>query len=124
MISTDNIKNVLNNVDYRAIGGSCGLYLQGFAKCYHDIDVIVDNVDYIKLPYKELPLTHKTRINRTKKYLIDGLKFDFIENNEPFEVLNIDGLKVQNRQYILNYRKKIGEFIAANYKGEHNKYLE
>ena len=113
----------LNNVNYRAIGGSYGLYLQGYSKSYHDVDIIVDNIDSINLPYKELPLTRKIRMNRTKKYLINGLKFDFIENKEPFEAVNINSLKVQNKDYILAYRKKLGKFIAENYKEENNKFL-
>ena len=117
------LSNVLNNVNYRAIGGSYGLYLQGYSKSYHDVDIIVDNIDSINLPYKELPLTRKIRMNRTKKYLINGLKFDFIENKEPFEVANINSLKVQNKDYILAYRKKLGKFIAENYKEENNKFL-
>ncbi len=119
----NSIKSVLDNVVYKAIGGSYGLYLQGCSNFYHDVDIIVDDIDYIKLPYEELPLTRKTRINRTKKYFINGLKFDFIENKEPFEVLSINGLKVQDKQYILDYRKKLGNFIAENYKGEYNKFL-
>lgn len=119
----NNIEKLIKSIDYSAIGGSYGLYLQGYAESYHDIDVIVSNVDLIKLPYEELPLTRKYRINRTKKYMIEGLKFDFIENNDNFDVININGLKVQNKDYILEYRKKLGKFIADNYKEENNKFL-
>lgn len=117
------IIDILSEVDYKAIGGSYGLYLQGCIDSYHDIDVIVRDIDSIDLPYEELPLTRRIRINRTKKYLIDGLKYDFIENKEPFEVIDIDGLKVQNKDYILGYKKKLGEFIAANYEEKNNKFL-
>lgn len=122
-MTIESITSILNKVDYRAIGGSYGLYLQGCVDSYHDVDIIVSNIDSVNLPYNELSVTRSVRINRTKKYLIDGLKFDFIENNEPFKVVKIRGLKVQDKDYIFEYRKKLGEFIAANYKGEYNKFL-
>ena len=46
---------------------------------------------------------------------------DIVRAND--EVIDIDGLKVQNKDYILGYKKKLGEFIAANYEEKNNKFL-
>lgn len=118
------IRNCIPSINM--IGGSCGLFLQNKTEEFHDVDVIVPNIDDIELPYQEVPLTHnKKRLNRTKKYLIDDIKFDFIEDKQSsFNYKIIDGLKVEPFDIILKERKEVGEFIAKEYGEVENKFLK
>lgn len=118
------IRNCIPSINM--IGGSCGLFLQNKTQEFHDVDVIVPNIDDIDLPYQEIPLTRdKKRLNRTKKYLIDDIKFDFIENKQSsFNYKIIDGLKVEPFDIILKEREGIGTFIAKEYGEVENKFLK
>lgn len=118
------IRNCIPSINM--IGGSCGLFLQDKTQEFHDVDVIVPNIDDIDLPYQEIPLIHdKKRLNRTKKYLIDGIKFDFIEDKQSsFNYKIIDSLKVEPFDIILKEREKIGKFIAKEYGEVENKFLK
>lgn len=118
------IRNCIPSINM--IGGSCGLFLQNKTQEFHDVDVIVPNIDDIDLPYQEIPLTRdKKRLNRTKKYLIDDIKFDFIENKQSsFNYKIIDGLKVEPFDIILKERERIGTFIAKEYDEIENKFLK
>ena len=54
------------------IGGSCCLYVFGLKDDFRDVDIIVDNLNGIDLPYEKIPLIHEKRLNRTLKYMIDN----------------------------------------------------
>ena len=62
------------------IGGSCCLYVFGLKDDFRDIDIIVDNINGIDLPYEKIPLIHEKRLNRTLKYMIDNVEIDISES--------------------------------------------
>lgn len=62
------------------LGGSASLYFRGLADGYRDIDIVVDSIDGISLPFPKIELIHKRRLNRTIKYCIDGMEVDILES--------------------------------------------
>ena len=62
------------------LGGSLNLYLRGEVDRYRDIDIIVDDISKVDLPFPKIELVHKERLNPTIKYCVDGREIDVIES--------------------------------------------
>lgn len=110
-----NILGIIKNNNPR-IGGSCALFLQGKRKDFRDVDIIVDNIDNISLPYMRMPLLHKKRLNRTIKYNIDGIEIDIIEcfdKNE--ETIKVNNLNVSTFKNVIKYKTKVMDFLKKEY---------
>lgn len=100
------------------IGGSYNLYLRGLVNSYRDIDVIVDTIDGINLPFPKIELIHKKRLNRTVKYCIEGQEIDFSESLFPdksYEYCKIMDIDFAPAEEVQEARRMLDEFIA-NYK--------
>lgn len=98
------------------IGGSCCLYVFGLKDDFRDVDIIVDNINGIDLPYEKIPLIHEKRLNRTLKYMIDNVEIDiseslFYEN----DVINYIGINFEPSERVIKARDLIDKFIEENY---------
>lgn len=98
------------------IGGSCCLYVFGLKDDFRDVDIIVDNLNGIDLPYEKIPLIHEKRLNRTLKYMIDNVEIDiseslFYEN----DVINYIGINFEPSERVIKARDLIDKFIEENY---------
>lgn len=83
MFSIKRLKEIINLLPAKAnprIGGSCALYFYGEVESYRDIDIIVDSINDIDLPYPKIEFIHKKRLNRGIKYCIDGQEVDILES--------------------------------------------
>lgn len=83
MFSIKRLKEIINLLPTKAnprIGGSCALYFYGEVESYRDVDIIVDSIDSIDLPYPKIEFIHKKRLNRGIKYCIDGQEVDILES--------------------------------------------
>ena len=83
MFSIKRLKEIINLLPAKTnprIGGSCALYFYGEVESYRDIDIIVDSIDGIDLPYPKIEFIHKKRLNRGIKYCIDGQEVDILES--------------------------------------------
>lgn len=83
MFSIKRLKEIINLLPAKAnprIGGSCALYFYGEVESYRDVDIIVDSIDGIDLPYPKIEFIHKKRLNRGIKYCIDGQEVDILES--------------------------------------------
>lgn len=83
MFSIKRLKEIINLLPAKAnprIGGSCALYFYGEVESYRDVDIIVDSIDDIDLPYPKIEFIHKKRLNRGIKYCIDGQEVDILES--------------------------------------------
>lgn len=80
------IINEINSFDDKympKIGGSLALYYYGIVNNVNDIDIIVNDIDGINLPYNKIPLVHSKRLNKTISYDVNGVKVDIIESLMP-----------------------------------------
>lgn len=83
MFSIKRLKEIIKLLPAKAnprIGGSCALYFYGEVESYHDVDIIVDSIDDIDLPYPKIEFIYKKRLNRGIKYCIDGQEVDILES--------------------------------------------
>lgn len=83
MFSIKRLKEIINLLPTEVnprIGGSCALYFYGEVESYRDVDIIVDSIDNIDLPYPKIEFIHKKRLNRGIKYCIDGQEVDILES--------------------------------------------
>ena len=112
------IINEINSFDDKCmpkIGGSLALYYYGIVNNVNDIDIIVNDIDGINLPYNKIPLVHSKRLNKTISYDVNGVKVDIIESLMPRKY-NGNFEDVDN---ILYSKKIIKRFINLVYnKGE------
>ena len=98
------------------IGGSCALFLQGKRKNFRDIDIIVDNISNISLPYMKMPLIHKKRLNKTIKYDINGVEIDIIEGfDKNEEIVKVNNLNVSHFKNVFKYKSKVMNFLKKEY---------
>lgn len=80
------IINEINSFDDKympKIGGPLALYYYGIVNNVNDIDIIVNDIDGINLPYNKIPLVHSKRLNKTISYDVNGVKVDIIESLMP-----------------------------------------
>ena len=110
-----NILGVIKNNNPR-IGGSCALFLQGKKKDFRDIDIIVDSIDNISLPYMKMPLLHKKRLNRTIKYDVNGVEIDIIECfDKDEEIIKVNNLNVSTFKNVIKYKTMVMNFLKREY---------
>ena len=111
-------KNVMKQIVSKKprIGGSCGLFLQGKALDFRDIDIIVNDINDIDLPYKKIPLIHTKRLNKTLKYNINNIEIDIIEGFDKDEkIIDYNGINVCLYESIINAKNKIINFLKNEY---------
>lgn len=107
------------------IGGSFALYLKGIVDTFNDIDLIVKDItpfENLDLPKGEL--VHPKRLNKSVVYRYKGLKIDILEPivcETDYHLLW--GMSVCTERSVLESKRRIGEFIAQEYPGTPNKYL-
>lgn len=111
-------KNIIDKIISKnpRIGGSCGLFLQDKVNDFRDVDIIVDNINDIDLPYKKIPLIHTKRLNKTLKYNIDDVEIDIIEGfNKDEKIIDYNGINVCLYESIINAKNKIINFLKNEY---------
>lgn len=120
MFSIKRLKEIINLLPTKAnprIGGSCALYFYGEVEFYRDVDIIVDSIDSIDLPYPKIEFIHKKRLNRGIKYCIDGQEVDILEslNSVPDIVYSgISGLPFERIYNVHATKIMINNFINKN----------
>lgn len=120
MFSVKRLKEIIDLLPAKAnprIGGSCALYFYGEVESYRDVDIIVDSIDGIDLPYPKIEFIHKKRLNRGIKYCIDGQEVDILEslNSVPDIVYSgISGLPFESIVNVYKTKRLIENFIDKN----------
>ena len=131
MISLKRIKEIMDllpeDVNPR-LGGSCSLYLRGITNEYRDIDIIVDSIKGIELPFEKMELVHKKRLNPTLKYKVDDMAVDIIQSLVPcgkWDYNDMLGIYFETVENVLKAKEEIKKFIEENYPYENfDKNLE
>lgn len=109
-----NIINQINAIDAKyvpKIGGSLALCYNGLCQKANDIDIIVNSVDGIVLPYEKREVTHKKRLNKTISYFVNGCKVDIIESLMPRKYCG----NFEDSENILYSKKIINSFLNIVY---------
>lgn len=120
MFSIKRLKEIINLLPTKAnprIGGSCALYFYGEVESYCDVDIIVDSIDDIDLPYPKIEFIHKKRLNRGIKYCIDGQEVDILESltTVPHIVYSeISNLPFEHISNIYKTKQLINNFTNGN----------
>ena len=120
MFSIKRLKEIINLIPTKAnprIGGSCALYFYGEVESYRDVDIIVDSIDGIDLPYPKIEFIHKKRLNRGIKYCIDGQKVDILESliDTPHIIYSrISELPFESIVNVYKTKRLIKNFIDKN----------
>lgn len=120
MFSIKRLKEIINLLPTKAnprIGGSCALYFYGEVESYRDVDIIVDSIDDIDLPYPKIEFIHKKRLNRGIKYCIDGQEVDILESLNSVSDIVYSGISNLPFERIYNVhltKKLINNFINGN----------
>lgn len=120
MFSIKRLKEIINLLPAKAnsrIGGSCALYFYGEVESYRDVDIIVDSIDGINLPYPKIEFIHKKRLNRGIKYCIDGQEVDILESliNIPHIIYSrISELPFESIVNVYKTKRLIENFIDKN----------
>lgn len=101
MITPKDIKEIIDMLPQDRnprLGVSYSLYLRGITDTYRDIDIIVDSIIGIELPFKKMELVHKKRLNPTLKYEYKGIEVDIIESLKPCEIKEYNPIMVFMRE--------------------------
>lgn len=120
MFSIKRLKEIINLFPAKInprIGGSCALYFYGEVESYRDVDIIVDSIDGIDLPYPKIEFIHKKRLNRGIKYCIDGQEVDILESliNTPHIIYSrISELPFESIVNVYKTKRLIENFIDKN----------
>lgn len=120
MFSIKRLKEIINLLPTKAnprIGGSCALYFYGEVESYRDVDIIVDSIDGIDLPYPKIEFIHKKRLNRGIKYCIDGQEVDILESliDTPHIIYSrISELPFESIVNVYKTKRLIENFIDKN----------
>lgn len=99
------------------IGGSYNLYLRGLCETYRDIDIIVDSLDNVNLPYPKIELIHLKRLNPTIKYCIKGREVDIIESLFPNSVIQYCEtmeMYFETTKSVYDAKRMIAEYTMSN----------
>lgn len=83
MFSVKRLKEIINMLPKKVnprIGGSYALYFYGDVDTYRDVDIIVDSIEDINLPFPKIEFIHPKRLNKGIKYCIDGKEVDILES--------------------------------------------
>lgn len=120
MFSIKRLKEIINLLPTKAnprIGGYCALYFYGEVESYRDVDIIVDSIDGIDLPYPKIEFIHKKRLNRGIKYCIDGQEVDILESliDTPHIIYSrISELPFESIVNVYKTKRLIENFIDKN----------
>lgn len=120
MFSIKRLKEIINLLPTKVnprIGGSCALYFYGKVEYYRDVDIIVDSIDGIDLPFPKIEFIHKKRLNKGIKYCIDGQEVDILESlNSISHIVYSEISKLPFEQITDVYKAKqlISNFINEN----------
>lgn len=120
MFSIKRLKEIINLLPTKAnprIGGSCALYFYGEVESYRDVDIIVNSIDGIDLPYPKIEFIHKKRLNRGIKYCIDGQEVDILESliDTPHIIYSrISELPFESIVNVYKTKRLIENFIDKN----------
>lgn len=120
MFSIKRLKEIINLLPTKAnprIGGSCALYFYGEVESYRDVDIIVNSIDGIDLPYPKIEFIHKKRLNRDIKYCIDGQEVDILESliDTPHIIYSrISELPFESIVNVYKTKRLIENFIDKN----------
>lgn len=96
------------------IGGSCALYFYGKVDTYRDVDIIVDSIDNINLPFPKIKFTYNERLNKGIKYCIDGKEVDILEKLSYVSIIvhsTISGLTFEDIKEVYRTKKLINDFV-------------
>ena len=99
------------------IGGSCALYFYGEVDTYRDVDIIVDSIDNVNLPFPKIEFIHPNRLNRGIKYCIDGQEVDILERLTTVSVIvhsTISSLPFEELREVHRTKELINNFIKKN----------
>ena len=120
MFSVKRLKEIIDLLPAKAnprIGGSCALYFYGEVEFYRDVDIIVNSIDGIDLPYPKIEFIHKKRLNRGIKYCIDGQEVDILESliDTPHIIYSrISELPFESIVNVYKTKRLIENFIDKN----------
>lgn len=117
MFSVKRLKEIINMLPKEVnprIGGSCALYFYGDVDTYRDVDIIVDSIESINLPFPKIEFIHSKRLNKGIKYCIDGKEVDILEKLSHVSVIvhsTISGLPFEDINEVYRTKKLIKDFI-------------
>ena len=120
MFSIKRLKEILNMIPKEVnprIGGSCALYFYGAVDTYRDVDIIVDSIDDINLPFPKIEFIHSKRLNKGIKYCIDGKEVDILEKISYVSTIvysTISGLTFEDKDEVYRTKKLIKDFIKKH----------
>lgn len=120
MFSVKRLKEIINMLPKEVnprIGGSCALYFYGDVDTYRDVDIIVDSIDDINLPFPKIEFVHSKRLNKGIKYCIDGKEVDILEKLSYVSVIvhsTISGLTFEDKDEVYRTKKLIKDFIKKH----------
>lgn len=117
MFSVKRLKEIIDLLPAKAnprIGGSCALYFYGEVEFYRDVDIIVNSIDGIDLPYPKIEFIHKKRLNRGIKYCIDGQEVDILESLNSVPDIVYSGLPFERIYNVHATKIMINNFINKN----------
>lgn len=121
MFSIKRLKEILNMLPKEVnprIGGSCALYFYGIVDTYRDVDIIVDSIDGIDLPFPRIELNYPKKLNKGIKYYIGSEEVNILEKLSYVSVIvhsTISGLAFEDIDEIYRAKKLINEFIETKY---------
>lgn len=117
MFSVKRLKEIINMLPKKVnprIGGSCALYFYGDVDTYRDVDIIVDSIEDINLPFPKIEFIHPKRLNKGIKYCIDGKEVDILEKLSYVLVIvysTISGLTFEDKNEVYRTKKLIKDYI-------------
>lgn len=120
MFSVKRLKEIINMLPKEVnprIGGSCALYFYGDVDTYRDVDIIVDSIDDVNLPFPKIEFVHSKRLNKGIKYCIDGKEVDILEKLSYVSVIvhsTISGLTFEDKDEVYRTKKLIKDFIKKH----------
>lgn len=126
MFSIKRLKEILNMLPKEVnprIGGSCALYFYGAVDTYRDVDIIVDSIDDIDLPFPKIEFIHPKRLNKGIKYCIDGQEVDILEKLSYVSVIvysTISGLTFEDINEVYRTKKLINDFVNNKHEEENS----
>ena len=120
MFSVKRLKEIINMLPKKInprIGGSCTIYFYGDVDTYRDVDIIVDSIDDVNLPFPKIEFIHSKRLNKGIKYCIDSKEVDILEKISYVSTIvysTISGLTFEDKDEVYRTKKLIKDFIKKH----------
>ena len=120
MFSVKRLKEIINMLPKKInprIGGSCALYFYGDVDTYRDVDIIVDSIDDVNLPFPKIEFINYKRLNKGIKYSIDSKEVDILEKISYVSTIvysTISGLTFEDKDEVYRTKKLIKDFIKKH----------